>query len=266
MLSLMDCVVSFNNKDINVCRGTDSIDKNFDEWQNRDNAFKETCLSPREVLLYKSNSICRSCSLTGALQACPKDDPQFINCLCEQGAQSQHFRCFSECFRNDRSINTNICQNWRKRDQLIDAESYMATSKVVERRAQPTSYPPVTFNTDYWDSEAVPPLSYYYRLTDARSHTALVVCTVDPIQPTKSCYYVTNQAAVSTNINHYIHPSEPTGLTYESKVTSSPTGSLSIASETARPSNGTPQSVAHAVSASTSAMMGMLTLALFLVT
>ncbi|KAK6838140.1 hypothetical protein PG987_006421 [Apiospora arundinis] len=225
MRRLMDCVKKDHyNKDKKICRSRDPEDEEgFDAWLTPFNA-NEACLYPREVLIYKSKDFCPGCRLTGALRSCPRHDPQFLNCLCEQGAQPHHFQCFAQCFRiDDSGIDAAFfCQNLRQRDELIDAESDTTTTKAVERQAQPTSYPPVTFNKAPRQLQTLPLLSHYYRVTNARSHTALLVCTVDPTMPVKSCRYIKTQAAVPTISDHYIHPSEPTGLSYKSQVTMEP--------------------------------------------
>lgn len=106
MTHFMSCVISRSETHgQRLCRAeyetSDPDDDDYDAWQYTSASSsdgRQICMTPRNVLLHASDNRCRHCELTGALQACPENDPDFINCLCEQRATPKNFCCFAECF------------------------------------------------------------------------------------------------------------------------------------------------------------------------
>ncbi|KAK6075206.1 hypothetical protein SCUP234_07909 [Seiridium cupressi] len=284
MWDIMNCVRKDpndeNNKNQDVCR--DPIDTisgwdNYDEW-DLPNDYQGICLTPRMVLINRSLKYCSHCKMTGALRACPRDDPRFVHCLCEQNAKPRHFTCLAECFMLDDSTSgmaDEVCadnfdfsklrarleshvpqldQNHDrsgKRQQvelLVNGNMTILTDYVQQSTRE---FPTQTIRSSYWMSSTVPPLSIEYTttLSSASESKALVICTVDAtinykICTTSSCgsdYTVTRTASTMS----LSYESNAAMATQESDFSSgvlptptSSTGPSTPTNQSATPNNG----------------------------
>ena len=128
MADLMSCVTdptTFTD-DKPFCRAADMNigDGNIDNFLYTSGNL--VCVTPRRVLLARSQIDCSRCGLTAAIRECPVDDPRFLDCLCHYLNTNQNsLNCLSKCFKPD--IHTAVCDfapgtasKQRKRDTGIE--------------------------------------------------------------------------------------------------------------------------------------------------
>lgn len=105
--NLMYCVTDpvYYTNDKPFCRQFDSNwqDGGIDDflWPD-ENPKSMVCVTPRRVLLARSQADCQICKLTPALRECPVDDPSFLDCVCNYFRTAPAaLACFSSCFKQD---------------------------------------------------------------------------------------------------------------------------------------------------------------------
>ncbi|KAK1956060.1 hypothetical protein LY78DRAFT_404353 [Colletotrichum sublineola] len=112
---LVDSVrTDFNGTDSKLCQDThDKMPSRYDsEYLGEFPPSWAQCTSARQVLLAGSDyDDCNMCAMRGLIQACPEDDPNFWNCLCEWNTQPEHINCLSWCFASG-SLEGLVCPQW----------------------------------------------------------------------------------------------------------------------------------------------------------
>ncbi|KAH8683734.1 hypothetical protein BGZ61DRAFT_480761 [Ilyonectria robusta] len=134
---LMNCVSTFpGGSDSKLCQDTtDDVPNNGDSryWSVRPPNGAQ-CNSARQVLLAGSDyPQCQRCAMRGLIEACPQDDPNFLNCLCEYSVQRIHLECLSFCF-GDGSMGDFYCPHWTNRRD--EASSHGAVEPLFKRSSE----------------------------------------------------------------------------------------------------------------------------------
>lgn len=99
---LVGCVkINRAKMDAKLCQDTqDTIPDKGDAtyWALHTQGAK-LCTSARQIILAGSDyEDCIGCLLKGAIQACPDNDPDFWNCLCENNIVPKQLLCIEKCF------------------------------------------------------------------------------------------------------------------------------------------------------------------------
>ncbi|KAF4439925.1 hypothetical protein F53441_12426 [Fusarium austroafricanum] len=101
--AIMNCVSIEGGAETYFCRekadGSLASPENYfeyddDDWMGRG----KVCITPRKALLSISRNYCIECSMTGILRHCPMNDPNFLECLCENHVSDAQLWCLSQCF------------------------------------------------------------------------------------------------------------------------------------------------------------------------
>ncbi|KAF6798810.1 hypothetical protein CMUS01_15694 [Colletotrichum musicola] len=145
---LINCVRTNVKNDDKLCQDIhdDIPDQGTELYWAAVKPAEARCSTARQVLLAGSDyPDCKACSLRGLIQACPDNDPNFWNCLCEYNITPDQFNCLSRCFGKPAPLVKEIqleCPHWRGRGK----KKPMPAARPARRPARhPASPPAVPF-------------------------------------------------------------------------------------------------------------------------
>ncbi|KAL2072094.1 hypothetical protein VTL71DRAFT_11437 [Oculimacula yallundae] len=130
------------------CREKDNInDPGEDDvyYKKKIDGVQMLCIKPRVILLegpqYREGGWWPA-SMRGVLEACPENDPDFLNCLCDNGVEPKHINQFAKNFKTDSKQSFN-CQQYTKRatlpEEILALPSYNTTIPKTQLQARDES-------------------------------------------------------------------------------------------------------------------------------